>query len=190
MESILVGLTLAFPLCPLPQFSMFGSRTAGRPTRCVSGDQGGGYGLSKAEFMEKVQQSNEACQRGDFQAAVRLYTSALQADPQNCILYSNRSAARLKLGQHQAALDDAEKACELNPKWPKVSVPSRHANVVLLPRFSFPFHSRARSALAADHHKVLWGLVFDPVQAVDAIDFTLLSHRSLRDQFLSVMETH
>uniref|UniRef100_A0AAQ4QEH6 Tetratricopeptide repeat domain 28 n=1 Tax=Gasterosteus aculeatus aculeatus TaxID=481459 RepID=A0AAQ4QEH6_GASAC len=102
------------------KFSMFGSRTAGRPTRCVSGDQGGGYGLSKAEFMEKVQQSNEACQRGDFQAAVRLYTSALQADPQNCILYSNRSAARLKLGQHQAALDDAEKACELNPKWPKI----------------------------------------------------------------------
>ncbi|KAM8887186.1 tetratricopeptide repeat protein 28-like isoform 2-T2 [Spinachia spinachia] len=101
------------------KFSVFGSRTAGRAMRGLSGDHGGRYGLSKAEFMEKVQQSNEACQRGDFQAAVRLYTSALQADPQNCILYSNRSAARLKLGQHQAALDDAEKACELNPKWPK-----------------------------------------------------------------------
>uniref|UniRef100_A0A3Q3F6J9 Uncharacterized protein n=1 Tax=Labrus bergylta TaxID=56723 RepID=A0A3Q3F6J9_9LABR len=73
-----------------------------------------------SEFMEKVQQSNEACQRGDFQTAVHLYTNALQADPQNCILYSNRSAALLKLGQHLAALDDAEKACELNPKWPKV----------------------------------------------------------------------
>ncbi|KAK2837500.1 hypothetical protein Q5P01_014712 [Channa striata] len=33
---------------------------------------------------------------------------------------SNRSAALLKLGHHQAALDDAEKACELNPKWPKI----------------------------------------------------------------------
>lgn len=75
--------------------------------------------------MEKVQQSNEACQRGDFQAAVHLYTNALQADPQNCILYSNRSAALLKLGQHRAALDDAVKACELNPKWPKVSVPQQ-----------------------------------------------------------------
>uniref|UniRef100_A0A671YBY4 Tetratricopeptide repeat domain 28 n=1 Tax=Sparus aurata TaxID=8175 RepID=A0A671YBY4_SPAAU len=100
-------------------FSIFGSRTAGRPIRCVSGDGGVRCGLSKAAFMEKVQQSNEACQRGDFQAAVHLYTNALQADPQNCILYSNRSAALLKLGQHQAALDDAEKACELNPKWPK-----------------------------------------------------------------------
>uniref|UniRef100_A0A3Q2ZQE9 Uncharacterized protein n=1 Tax=Kryptolebias marmoratus TaxID=37003 RepID=A0A3Q2ZQE9_KRYMA len=75
--------------------------------------------------MEKVQQSNEACQRGDFQEAVRLYSEALRADPQNCILYSNRSAARLKLGQHQAALEDAERACELNPKWPKVRAHSR-----------------------------------------------------------------
>ncbi|XP_010788388.1 tetratricopeptide repeat protein 28-like [Notothenia coriiceps] len=103
------------------KFSIFGSRTAGRPIRCVSGDDGARCGLSKAEFMEKVQQSNEACQRGDFQAAIHLYTNALQADPQNCILFSNRSAARLKLGQHQAALEDAEKACELNPKWPKVA---------------------------------------------------------------------
>uniref|UniRef100_A0A8C7NDI5 Tetratricopeptide repeat protein 28 n=1 Tax=Oncorhynchus mykiss TaxID=8022 RepID=A0A8C7NDI5_ONCMY len=70
--------------------------------------------------MERVQQSNEACQRGDFQAAVSLYGDALRADPQNCILYSNRSAALLKLGRYQASLDDAVKACLLNPKWPKV----------------------------------------------------------------------
>ena len=81
-----------------------------------------GRGLSKAEFMEKVRQSNEACQRGDFQSAVRLYSDALRADPQNCILYSNRSAAHLKLGQYQTALDDAVKARLLNPKWPKVSI--------------------------------------------------------------------
>uniref|UniRef100_A0A671NHD0 Tetratricopeptide repeat protein 28 n=1 Tax=Sinocyclocheilus anshuiensis TaxID=1608454 RepID=A0A671NHD0_9TELE len=76
-------------------------------------------GLSKAEFMEKVRQSNEACQLGDFQTAVKLYGEALHADPQNCILYSNRSAAHLKLGQYQTALDDAVKARLLNPKWPK-----------------------------------------------------------------------
>lgn len=76
--------------------------------------------MSKAEFMEKVRRSNEACQLGDFSTAVELYSEALRADPQNCILYSNRSAARLKLGQYQAALDDAVKARLLNPKWPKV----------------------------------------------------------------------
>uniref|UniRef100_A0A4W4DN67 Uncharacterized protein n=1 Tax=Electrophorus electricus TaxID=8005 RepID=A0A4W4DN67_ELEEL len=70
--------------------------------------------------MEKVRQSNEACQLGDFHAAVRLYGEALRADPQNCILYSNRSAAHLKLGHYQTALDDAVKARLLNPKWPKV----------------------------------------------------------------------
>uniref|UniRef100_A0A3B3H4M1 Uncharacterized protein n=1 Tax=Oryzias latipes TaxID=8090 RepID=A0A3B3H4M1_ORYLA len=102
------------------KLSIFSSRTAGRPARCLAADSMAGCGLSKAGFMEKVQQSNEACQRGDFQAAVRLYSEALQADPQNCILFSNRSAAFLKLGEHQAALDDAERACELNPKWPKI----------------------------------------------------------------------
>lgn len=76
--------------------------------------------MSKAEFMEKVRRSNEACQLGDFTTAVELYSEALCADPQNCILYSNRSAARLKLGQYHAALDDAVKARLLNPKWPKV----------------------------------------------------------------------
>ncbi|XP_048853351.1 tetratricopeptide repeat protein 28-like isoform X2 [Brienomyrus brachyistius] len=90
------------------KFSVLGPR--------VPGD---GRGLSKADFMEKVRQSNEACQRGDFALAVQLYADALLADPQNCILYSNRSAALLKLGQYKAALEDAVKARQLNPKWPK-----------------------------------------------------------------------
>ncbi|XP_028826917.1 tetratricopeptide repeat protein 28 isoform X3 [Denticeps clupeoides] len=97
------------------KFSIFGPRVLGRAVHAVAE----GPGLSKAEFMEKVRQSNEACQLGDFQAAVQLYGEALRADPQNCILYSNRSAAYLKLGQYQTALDDAVKARLLNPKWPK-----------------------------------------------------------------------
>lgn len=52
---------------------------------------------------------------------MRLYSEALSADPQNCILYSNRSAAYLRLGQYATALDDAIKARVINPKWPKVS---------------------------------------------------------------------
>ncbi|XP_026121560.1 tetratricopeptide repeat protein 28-like [Carassius auratus] len=100
------------------KFGLFGARALGRAVHAATD----GPGLSKAEFMEKVRQSNEACQLGDFQTAVKLYGEALRADPQNCILYSNRSAARLKLGQYQTALDDAVKARLLNPKWPKVSV--------------------------------------------------------------------
>ncbi|KAJ8415513.1 hypothetical protein AAFF_G00424930, partial [Aldrovandia affinis] len=97
------------------KFSVFGPQALG----AVPGGADARRGLSKAEFLEKVRQSNAACQRGDFPAAVRLYGEALSADPQNCILYSNRSAAHLKQGQYHSALDDAVKARLLNPKWPK-----------------------------------------------------------------------
>ncbi|KAA0195646.1 hypothetical protein HAZT_HAZT005805 [Hyalella azteca] len=76
---------------------------------------------SKALFLEKVHESTAACQAGDFDTAVALYTEAIALDPQNHILYSNRSAAHIKLQQFQKALQDATKARDLNPKWPKVS---------------------------------------------------------------------
>ncbi|XP_072310398.1 tetratricopeptide repeat protein 28 isoform X3 [Eucyclogobius newberryi] len=78
-----------------------------------------GLGLNKAEFLERVRRSNQACQQGEYALAVQLYSEALSADPQNCILYSNRSAAYLRLGQYSTALDDAIKARLINPKWPK-----------------------------------------------------------------------
>ncbi len=45
---------------------------------------------AKAAFLEKVRQSNTACQNGDFERAVTLYTEAIALDPANHILYSNR----------------------------------------------------------------------------------------------------
>ncbi|XP_016978880.2 tetratricopeptide repeat protein 28 [Drosophila rhopaloa] len=74
---------------------------------------------NRALFLEKVRQSNAACQSGDFGTAVLLYTDALQLDPGNHILYSNRSAALLKQGQFAAALQDATQARDLCPQWPK-----------------------------------------------------------------------
>lgn len=70
-------------------------------------------------FLEKVRQSNSACQNGDYSTAVALYTEALQLDPSNHILYSNRSAARLKQGLFAQALQDAIAARDLCPTWPK-----------------------------------------------------------------------
>lgn len=72
-------------------------------------------------FIEKVRLSNEACQAGHYAKAVGLYTDAIALDPNNHILYSNRSAAYLKMGQFSQALVDATKARDLNPTWPKVS---------------------------------------------------------------------
>uniref|UniRef100_A0A803YEX7 Tetratricopeptide repeat domain 28 n=1 Tax=Meleagris gallopavo TaxID=9103 RepID=A0A803YEX7_MELGA len=70
--------------------------------------------------LEDIRQSNQACHDGDFHTAIVLYNEALGVDPQNCILYSNRSAAYMKIQQYDKALDDAIKARLLNPKWPKV----------------------------------------------------------------------
>lgn len=122
-----------------PQFSLFGSRSNNRttanpplpPSASVSVTPSPqtfrraertscSGGLSKAEFLERVRRSNQACQEGEYGLAVRLYSEALGADPQNCILYSNRSAAYLRLGQYSTALEDAVKARLINPKWPKV----------------------------------------------------------------------
>lgn len=75
---------------------------------------------SKASFLDKVRQSNAACQAGDFDTAVKLYGEAIALDPCNHILFSNRSAALVKLGQFSRALQDASRAVELNAKWPKV----------------------------------------------------------------------
>ncbi|KAM9100269.1 tetratricopeptide repeat protein 28 isoform 2-T2 [Sarcophilus harrisii] len=95
-----------------PPIPLFGSKSFGRRSP-------DGPALSKAEFVEKVRQSNQACQDGDFNTAIVLYNEALAVDPQNCILYSNRSAAYLKIQEYHKALDDAIKARLLNPKWPK-----------------------------------------------------------------------
>ncbi|XP_062941769.1 tetratricopeptide repeat protein 28 [Cynocephalus volans] len=99
------------PQAPAP-IPLFGAKTIGRSSP-------DGPVLSKAEFVEKVRQSNQACHDGDFHTAIVLYNEALAVDPQNCILYSNRSAAYMKIQQYDKALDDAIKARLLNPKWPK-----------------------------------------------------------------------
>ncbi|XP_075755027.1 tetratricopeptide repeat protein 28 isoform X4 [Pelodiscus sinensis] len=99
-------------LCVSFEIPLFGSKSFG-------GRSPDGPMLSKAEFVEKVRQSNQACHDGDFHTAIMLYNEALEVDPQNCILYSNRSAAYMKIKQYDKALDDAIKARLLNPKWPK-----------------------------------------------------------------------
>lgn len=75
---------------------------------------------SRALFLETVRRSNAACQNGDYALAATLYTEALALDPLSHVLYSNRSAARLKMGLFALALQDAVRATELSPQWPKV----------------------------------------------------------------------
>ncbi|XP_013179357.1 PREDICTED: stress-induced-phosphoprotein 1 [Papilio xuthus] len=73
--------------------------------------------------MEQVNQlkekGNAALASGDFDVAVRHYTEAINLDPSNHVLYSNRSAAHAKAENYVAALEDANKTVSLNPTWSK-----------------------------------------------------------------------
>ena len=51
-----------------------------------------------------------------------MYTEAIELDPANHLLYSNRSAAYASLKKYKEALGDAEKTIELKPDWGKVIV--------------------------------------------------------------------
>lgn len=71
-------------------------------------------------------QGNEHFASGRFNDAVGCYTKALEAQhahpaegPKPSILLSNRSAAYFRLKQYKNALEDANKACQLDAHWPK-----------------------------------------------------------------------
>lgn len=53
-----------------------------------------------------------------YESAIEQYTEAIRLDP-NPVYYSNRAAAWGGAGQHEKAVEDAEKALELDPKFTK-----------------------------------------------------------------------
>lgn len=70
------------------------------------------------DFKEK---GNQAYQAGEYSKAVDSYTEGIEQEPTNAVLFSNRSAAYLNLGEYDKAKRDAEMCIELDPKWSKVS---------------------------------------------------------------------
>ena len=63
---------------------------------------------------------NAAMAQNNFEDAVKFYSDAIALDPNNYVLYSNRSAALVSLGKLEEALSDGEKTVALNPGWGKV----------------------------------------------------------------------
>lgn len=93
------------------------------------------------EFKAK---GNNAYNAGDFDEAVNLYTLGIEQEPSNPALFSNRSAAYLKLQNYERARRDAEMCIELDKTWSKV-------------RFFLDFSSRANlSAYICSHHPLLF----------------------------------
>ena len=63
------------------------------------------------QAAELKDQGNKAFQAKDYGTAVDLFTRAIQLDPQNHVLFSNRSGANAGKKQWAAALGDAEAVC-------------------------------------------------------------------------------
>lgn len=60
---------------------------------------------------ELKNQGNKAFQAKDYDTAIDLFSKAIELDPTNHVLWSNRSAAKAGKKQYDAALEDAEQVC-------------------------------------------------------------------------------
>ncbi|KAJ3699990.1 hypothetical protein LUZ61_003695 [Rhynchospora tenuis] len=73
----------------------------------------------KKRSMEAKQRGDEAFKRKDFQTAIDAYTQAIDLDPNEAVLLSNRSLCWLRMGQGEHALEDARACRALRPDWHK-----------------------------------------------------------------------
>jgi stress-induced-phosphoprotein 1 len=73
----------------------------------------------KTTTTKQQAQGNAAFTAGDYPTARDLFSKALELDPNNHVLYSNRSAALASLRLYRDALSDAEKCVSLKKDWPK-----------------------------------------------------------------------
>jgi stress-induced-phosphoprotein 1 len=64
---------------------------------------------------------NTAFSAGNFEEAIKHFSQAIEVDPSNHVLYSNRSASYCSLKKYDEALTDANKTIEIKPDWPKVN---------------------------------------------------------------------
>jgi len=55
----------------------------------------------------------------DYEGAYENYSKAIEIDPENALVLSNRSVTLSKLKRYEEALKDAQKVIELKPKWSK-----------------------------------------------------------------------
>ncbi|KAK6458640.1 uncharacterized protein RJT20DRAFT_131803 [Scheffersomyces xylosifermentans] len=74
---------------------------------------------TKAKADELKVQGNRAMAAKNFTEAIAKYTEAIELDGTNVVYLSNRAAAYSSSSQHQKAVEDAEKAIELNPDFSK-----------------------------------------------------------------------
>lgn len=79
-------------------------------------------GSQSTSVEDLKSKGNECVKEEKYIEAVLHYTQAIKMDPNNYVLYSNRSFAFLKLDQHYLSLQDANETVRLQPQWAKVGL--------------------------------------------------------------------
>lgn len=74
---------------------------------------------AKKKAAEAKSRGDDAFKRKDFHTAIDAYTQAIDLDPTDATLLSNRSLCWIRLGQPEHALADAKACRALRPDWPK-----------------------------------------------------------------------
>lgn len=73
----------------------------------------------REKSLEAKSRGDEAFKKKNYVLAVDAYTQALDLDPNNASLFSNRSLCWMRLGQPEQALADAKVVRALRPDWAK-----------------------------------------------------------------------
>ncbi|XP_076883775.1 uncharacterized protein LOC143532676 [Bidens hawaiensis] len=74
---------------------------------------------AKKKAAEAKSRADDAFKRKEYMAAIDAYTQAIDFDPSEATLFSNRSLCWMRLGQADRALTDAQACRELRPNWQK-----------------------------------------------------------------------
>ncbi|KAK7274682.1 hypothetical protein RIF29_15779 [Crotalaria pallida] len=73
----------------------------------------------KKRAAEAKSRGDDVFKSKDFHTAIDSYTQAIDLDPTDATLLSNRSLCWIRLGQAEQALADAKACRALRPDWPK-----------------------------------------------------------------------
>lgn len=73
----------------------------------------------KQQAQEFKDKGNKAFAAGSFDESLTWYNKAIQADPNDHVLYSNRSAAHVGAKHYDKALESADQCIKINKKWAK-----------------------------------------------------------------------
>ena len=111
--------------------------SASKSASLWGGDGGAVGGAPADEEAEKAkEEGNKAFAKGNFALAAESFTLAINLDPNNHVYYANRSAALLKMGKLEDALDDADRAIKLNRFYAKAHYRKGQA-LAVIGRFCF-----------------------------------------------------